>query len=200
MFKKLILIFSIFCLNHSLAQVALMDSVALAMYPVYYDLNEALQNPEDVIKLSLRKKHYKSFPKQVLLFKNLQYLDLSKNTIKELPDSIVTLTQLQYLIVSKTGLETLPRNIGEMKNLRHLNVNQNELGVLPYSFGDLENLEVADLWSNNLQYFPESMEKLKNLKWMDLRNILIPRDHQEKIQAMLPDTKIEFSPPCQCAW
>ncbi|MDI1354614.1 MAG: leucine-rich repeat domain-containing protein [bacterium] len=182
------------------AQPALMDSVTLALYPTYFDLSEALQNPDEVIKLNLRKKKLKEFPKEVLLFKNLQYLDLSRNDIKTLPDSIVVLTQLQYLIVSRTGLETLPRNIGGLKNLRHLNVNQNSLGVLPYSFGDLENLEVADLWSNELEYFPESMSKLKNLVWMDLRNILIPAANQEAIQAMLPDTKIEFSPPCNCSW
>jgi Leucine-rich repeat (LRR) protein len=200
MIRKSLLILFLFCLEVAGAQTVLMDSIALALYPTYYDLTEALQNPDEVIKLSLRKKKFKGFPKEVLLFKNLQYLDLSKNDIEELPDSLVTLTSLQYLIVSKTGLKTLPRNIGGLKNLRHLNVNQNELGVLPYSFGDLENLEVADLWSNNLEYFPESLAKLKNLVWMDLRNILIPAANQEAIRAMLPDTKIEFSPPCNCAW
>ena len=69
-----------------------------------------------------------------------------------------------------------------------------------YSFGDLEKLEVADLWSNNLEYFPETMSKLKNLKMMDLRNILIPQKHQDIIQAMLPNTTIYFSPPCNCSW
>jgi Leucine-rich repeat (LRR) protein len=102
--------------------------------------------------------------------------------------------------VSRTGLVALPKNIGEMKNLVHLNANQNELEVIPYSFGFLEKLEVADLWSNNLDYFPESMANLKNLRWMDLRNILIPATHQERIQEMLPECKIEFSPPCNCAW
>ena len=63
---------------------------------------------------------------------------------------------------------------------------------------DLEKLEIADLWSNNLDYFPETLAKLKNLKWMDLRNILISQKEQEKIQAMLPKTKIEFSATCNC--
>jgi hypothetical protein len=181
-------------------QAELLDSVALAMYQEYTDLEEALKNPDNVIKLSLRKKKLKEFPKQLYQLKNLQYLDLSRNSIKELPDSIVTFRNLQYLIVSRTGLERLPRNIGEMKNLRHLNVNQNEISVLPFSFGDLENLEVADLWSNNLEYFPESMANLKNLKWMDLRNILIPQNHQDNLQNMLPNTNIQFSPPCNCSW
>ena len=194
------ILFLMILLDHASAQQQLLDSISLATYQEYTDLAEALKNPDEVVKLSLRKKKLKGFPSSILTLKNLQYLDVSKNNIKELPDSIVTLKNLQYLIVSRTGLERLPMKIGEMKNLKHLNVNQNEISVLPYSFGDLESLEVADLWSNNLDYFPESMVKLKNLKWMDLRNILIPQEHQDNIQNMLPETVIHFSPPCQCSW
>jgi Leucine-rich repeat (LRR) protein len=182
------------------SQAQLLDSVSLALCQEYTDLQEALKNPDNVIKLSLRKKKFKEFPKELYVFKNLQYLDISKNSIKELPDSLTRFPNLQYLICSKTGLERLPKNIGQLKNLRHLNVNQNEIEQLPYSIGDLENLEVADLWSNNLDYFPESMKKMTKLKLMDLRNILIPRSHQEIIQGMLPNTKIHFSPPCNCTW
>ncbi len=178
----------------------MLDSMQLATWQEYTDLSEALKDPDNVVKLTLRKKKYKSFPMQILQLENLQYLDLSRNKITELPDSIVKLKYLQYLIVSRTGLERLPANIGEMKNLVHLNVNQNEIEMLPYSFGDLEKLEVADLWSNNLDHFPESLSKLKNLKWMDLRNILIPKNHQDRIQGMMPDAVIHFSPPCNCAW
>lgn len=182
------------------AQSELLDSVSLATYQEYTDLDEALKDPASVIKLTLRKKKYKEFPRQLYQFKNLQYLDLSKNSIKELPDSLSTFKNLQYLIVSKNGLASLPNNIGKLKNLRFLNVNQNEIERLPYSFGQLENLEVADLWSNNLDDFPETMKDLKSLKMMDLRNILIPQNHQDLIQSMLPNTLIYFSPPCKCSW
>lgn len=182
------------------AQQIMLDSITLATYQEYTDLDEALKNPDNVIKLSLRKKKFKEFPRQLYAFKNLQYLDISKNSIKELPDSITTFSMLQYLACSKTGLKALPQDIGKMKNLKFINVNQNEIERLPYSFGDLENLEVADLWSNELEYFPESMSKLKKLKLMDLRNILIPQANQDAIQAMLPNTKIYFSPPCKCSW
>lgn len=198
---KRILISVLFSVTTGLfAQTELLDSVTLATYPEYTDLAEALQTPDQVVKLSLRKKKYKEFPKELYGFKNLQYLDLSKNLIKDLPDSIVSFKHLQYLIVSKNALETLPKNIGRLKSLKHLNVNQNEISVLPYSFGDLENLEVADLWSNNLEYFPESLSNLKRLKVMDLRNILIPQKNQDAIQNMLPETTIHFSPPCNCSW
>ncbi|MES2681774.1 MAG: leucine-rich repeat domain-containing protein [Bacteroidota bacterium] len=182
------------------AQTELLDSMTLATYQEYIDLDEALKDPDNVIKLTLRKKKYKEFPKQVYKFKNLQYLDLSKNDIKELPDSLIIFKNLQYFIATKNGLESLPNNIGKLSNLKFLNVNQNEISRLPYSFGQLENLEIADLWSNNLEYFPETMKDLKNLRMMDLRNILIPQNHQDNIQSMLPNTLIHFSPPCKCSW
>jgi Leucine-rich repeat (LRR) protein len=199
MIKKTLSILFLFIGSVCFSQ-ALLDSMTLANYAEFDDLKEALAEPDNVIKLVLRKKKYTSFPKEIYKFKNLQYLDLSKNKLKELPDSIVVFKDLQYLIVSKTGLEVLPKNIGDMKNLRCLNVNQNELTILPYSFGFLENLEIADLWSNNLDYFPETLSKLKNLRIMDLRNILIPQKNQDAIQAMLPETTIYFSPACNCSW
>lgn len=199
MIKKLCLLLFVLLSSAAFSQV-LLDSMALANYAEFDDLKEALADPDNVIKLILRKKKYKSFPKDIYKFKNLQYLDLSKNDIEELPDSIVIFKDLQNLIISKNGLKMLPKNIGEMKNLRFLNVNQNELTVIPYTFGDLERLEVADLWSNNLEFFPETLSKLKNLRIMDLRNILIPQVHQDNIQNMLPQTVIFFSPPCNCSW
>lgn len=183
-----------------IAQEVLLDSLALATHEEFTSLDSALKHPNNVVKLVLRKKKLKTFPLQVLNFKNLQYLDLSKNSIKELPDSIVVLKNLQYLIVSKTSLESLPNTIGGLKNLKYLNVNQNEIGRLPYNFGDMENLEYADLWSNNLEFFPETLKKLSKLKSMDLRNILIPQIYQDNIQSMLPKTIIYFSPACKCSW
>ena len=196
---KLIILF-LFLSSFFLAQVPLLDSLTLANYTEYTDLAEALKNPNDVIKLTLRKKKFKNFPSEIYKFKNLQYLDLSKNSFKELPDSISLLKNLQYLIISRTGIETLPASFGDLENLKYLNLNQNEIYKLPYSFGKLTKLEFADLWSNNLSYFPESLKNLTLLKSMDLRNILIPQLNQDNIQALLPKTVIYFSPACRCSW
>ncbi|MCW3077443.1 MAG: hypothetical protein JWO32_2052 [Bacteroidetes bacterium] len=197
---SIVIIVILFLQQAIFGQSQLLDSLSLAACHEYTNLDEALKNPESVVKLSLRKKKYKTFPSKLYVFTNLQYLDLSKNSIDELPDSITVFKSLQYLICSKDGLKRLPNNIGDLKNLKYLNVNQNDIERLPYSFGDLENLEIADLWSNNLEYFPETMKKNTKLKLMDLRNILIPQNHQDIIQAMLPNTKIYFSPPCKCSW
>ncbi|MEI6021998.1 MAG: hypothetical protein WCR21_12795, partial [Bacteroidota bacterium] len=80
---KIHIILFMLCYQLVQSQTALLDSVTLATYQEYTDLNAALENPYNVVKLTLRKKKFREFPKQILQFKNLQYLDISKNIIKE---------------------------------------------------------------------------------------------------------------------
>ena len=180
------------------SQTVLLDSLTLDTMHAYTNLEDALKNPEKVIKLELRKNKLKSFPMEILKFPNLQYLDLSKNSIKELPIEISQLKNLQYFAISKNSLEEFPPQIGDLSNLFYLNANQNELTAIPHAIGKLVKLRNLDLWSNNIDGFPEELKELKSLKILDLRVILIPDAQQNNIQAMLPNTKVYFSPYCKC--
>lgn len=184
------------CGLSSVAQQA--DSLTLDTMAAFTSIQQAIKQPEKVVKLILRKQKLKEFPKEILLFKNLQYLDLTKNSIKELPHGIDSLHNLEVLILSKNDLEQLPKEIGRLKMLRNLNVNQNELTSLPPEIGNLDNLEFLDLWSNNIDTFPEQIGNLSKLKVMDLRVIMIDEEEQQHLQGLLPKTKIFFSPGCRC--
>ena len=178
----------------------LLDSLALDTLTPFTSIQEAIKSPDAVIKLILRKQHLKTFPKEILLFKNLQYLDLSKNDIKEIPDGIGVLNNLQYFACYKSGVERLSPDIGKLSNLLYLNLNQNEIEVLPPQIGNLEKLEILDLWSNNLGEYPPSLSNLKSLKVLDLRAILMTDELQNKVEAMLPKAKVYMSPSCRCKW
>ncbi|MFL5766045.1 MAG: leucine-rich repeat domain-containing protein [Bacteroidia bacterium] len=180
------------------AEGVLLDSLTLDTMTAYTSLEEALKNPDKVIKLELRKKKLKKFPMEILKFKNLQYLDLSRNSIKEIPEEISQLKDLQYFAISRNSVEELPPQIGDLGNLFYLNVNQNELTGIPATIGKLGKLKNLDLWSNNIDHFPDELRYLRNLKVLDLRVILIPDAEQASIQAMLPNTKVYFSPYCKC--
>ncbi|MCU0433096.1 MAG: leucine-rich repeat domain-containing protein [Bacteroidia bacterium] len=178
---------------------ALLDSLTLDTMPAFTSLAEALKQPDKVVKLVLRKQKLDSFPQAIFQFKNLQYLDLSRNNIHEIPDSIGTLKNLQVLQLSRNKIEYIPRTIGDLSQLRILNINQNELYVIPPQIGKLKKLEVLDLWSNNITVFPDELKDISgNLKVLDLRTILINRETQDRVKAMLPHTKVYFSPPCKC--
>ena len=61
-----------FAVHKSPAQ--LLDSLTLDTMQGHVSIQEALKNPDTVIKLVLRKQHLKTFPLEILQFKNLQYL------------------------------------------------------------------------------------------------------------------------------
>lgn len=193
------LLFLIFLGDRTSAQVALLDSLTLDTLTGFTSLEEALKHPEQVIKLELRKKKLKTFPPEIVQFTNLQYLDLSKNDITEIPAGIAALKSLQYFSIARNNLVEFPAEIGELTNLYYLNANQNDLVALTPHIGKLEKLRNFDLWSNDLERFPDELQNLKRLKILDLRVIMIPDAEQARIQALLPGTKIYFSPYCKCA-
>ena len=197
-FKSILLLVLLGCFGLRAPAQRLLDSLTLDTLTAYTSIEEAMKDPDKVIKLELRKKKLKAFPPEIFRFKNLQYLDLSKNSIRELPPQIDSLKSLQILILSKNELESLPKEIGELKMLQYLNVNQNDIGSLPPQIGSLVNLKNLDLWSNDVDKFPPEMRNLKKLKVLDLRVILIPDAEQQRIQEMLPKTTIYFSPYCRC--
>lgn len=194
----MMLVLSVVFFQKSVGQTVLLDSLTLDTLTAYTSIEAAMKDPEKVIKLELRKKRLKSFPMELLKFPNLQYLDLSKNDIKDLPSEIGQLKNLQYFAISKNGLQDLPLQIGELTNLYYLNANQNDLSSLPPQIGKLTKLRNIDLWSNNIDKFPDELSNLKSLKVLDLRVILIPDIQQNNLQALLPNTKIYFSPFCKC--
>ena len=188
----------VFAFQKSNAQKVLLDSLTLDTIHAYTNLEEALKNPEKVIKLELRKSKLKSFPMEILKFTNLQYLDLSKNSIKEIPVEISQLKNLQYFAISKNNLQEFPPQIGDLTNLFYLNANQNELTSIPPAIGQLVKLKNIDLWSNDIDSFPEELKNLKSLLVLDLRVILIPDAEQNRIQGLIPNAKVYFSPYCKC--
>lgn len=198
-FFKIVFIF-LLSFSFKISNAQLLDSLSLDTMQGFTSLQEAIKNPDAVFKLVLRKQHLKSFPKEILQFKNLQYLDISKNSISELSDSIYVLTNLQYFACSKTGLKRLPKEIGKLSNLLYLNFNQNDLESLPPQIGNLEKLEILDLWSNNFDEYPSTLSGLKSLKVIDLRNILISDEVQTNLQNMMPRAKVYMSPSCKCKW
>ena len=197
--NKCLLIVLLFSFTATVGYAQLLDSLSLDTTKTFTSLEEALKEPESVIKLSLRKMKLKTFPPEIFKFVNLQYLDLSKNNIEELPPEIESLKQLQVLIMSKNKLTTTHPNIGRLVNLKQLNLNQNSIVLFPPQIGDLENLEYLDLWSNEITELPDSMEKLKKLKVVDLRVIIMTEEKQKQIKEMFPATTIVyFTPNCNC--
>jgi leucine-rich repeat protein SHOC2 len=191
----LVYLISIFSLE---TKAQLLDSLTLENTFLYTSIQEAMKEPNSVIKLELKRKKLKSFPPELFQLKNLQYLDISKNSISEIPDSLEFFENLQYFNASKNKINSMPSSIGKMKNLKWLIWNNNDISILPYQIGNLEELQYLDLWNNDLSIFPESMSKMKKLKTFDLRHILLNEQEQSRLHELLPHTVIFMDRPCNC--
>lgn len=165
---------------------------------VYKNLAQALQNPQHVYKLELKRLKNNQFPYEVFQLTNLQSLTITKSRLTSIPEQINQLKNLRYLNLSKNNLKKLPATIGDLKNLEQLIVNQNQLETLPETIGNLNKLYFLDLWSNELNDLPESLSLCENLKIIDMRGILIPDNKQIEIQKKIPQAKIYFTPGCNC--
>jgi len=195
--KFLFLIVVFLCIEDSVAQ--LLDSANLSIQKEYISITKALENPDKVYKLNLRKQKLDSIPSAVFELKNLQILVLSKNKLTELPNAIGNLIHLQIFDISANKIETIPSEIGNLTHLKELILNRNNINKLPSEFSNLYNLEYLDLWSNEIFQFPVEITKLaKSLKIIDMRVIAMNLDDQEKIRELLPYTTILFSKACNC--
>jgi Leucine-rich repeat (LRR) protein len=177
----------------------LLDSLSLDTMTACTNVQEALRDTTNVLKLDLSKQRLSEFPKEIRKLTNLQYLDLSRNKITNVPPWIGELKNLQYLILYKNKIDTLPVQIGELGHLKYLDINRTDLEVLPHSIGNLKELQTLILWSDNISSYPYELRYLSdNLKILDLRDVLVNDASETFLKTILPHTTIYFSPICPC--
>lgn len=142
----------------------------------FNSLEEAMKNPNEVVKLKLKRKKLKSFPKNLSFFPNLKELDLSKNRIQVFPKDLSSLSSLQFLNLSRNKIEIIPGHIIQMTSLVHM-----------------------DLWENLIDSIPEEIKQLKNLNYLDLRGVSMSREKHAIYNKMYGDLDLFLSPSCNCS-
>jgi Leucine-rich repeat (LRR) protein len=167
--------------------------------PVFKDLQLALKNPDEVIKLDLSKQKLSELPAEVYQFKNLRELYLGKNKFEAIPSDINKLNKLEIIDFSKNKLTALPLELFECKKLKKIIVNQNEISSIPKEIGNLKELEYLDMWSNDVGTVPEEIKWCERLKEIDFRVIEMTKVEQDRIKAIIPKVSVHFSPYCTCS-
>ena len=195
---KAIILFLILALPFT-GSCQLLDSLSLDTLTPCTNIQEALKDTANTLKLDLSKQRLSEFPKDIRKLTNLQYLDLSKNKITDIPAWIGELKDLQFLILSKNKIDSLRYQIGELTQLKYLIINRSNLETLPHTIGKLKELQTLDLWGNNISSYPYELKYISdNLKTLDLRDVLVNAASQNFLKAILPNTTIYFSPICPC--
>lgn len=166
---------------------------------VYKSLQEALQNPNEVTHLKLVRKKFREFPIEILKLKNLTHLDLSKNRIDSIPNSIKALLNLEELKLKSNNFTQFPEALCLLLSLKKLSLAENSIENIPSGISDMKNLMELDLYRNSISSISSEIKNLDSLKRLDLRMIELNDEKQERIRALLPNTKVMLTEPCNCA-
>lgn len=118
-----------------------------------YSLDEAMRNPEAVVKLSLTRRKLRQIPEEVFRFRNLQVLNLSHNRLTSLPSEIGSLPNLQTLTLSHNRIRVLPDTLRALGNLEHLYLGNNRIVEMPAWVGGLGKLRQLDLTYNPITLY-----------------------------------------------
>lgn len=89
----------------------------------YYELDEALKEPEKVVKLDIAMQKLTHISSDIGKLVNLECLDLSFNRISGLPDEFAELKKLRYLNIMGTRyLPGLPKILTKLPNLEIVDI------------------------------------------------------------------------------
>ncbi|EKR10488.1 leucine-rich repeat domain-containing protein [Leptospira kirschneri] len=185
-------------------------------------LEEAKRKSESVQILDLGMQKLTSIPEGICSFPNLTQLDLRLNSLNSLPDWIGTCKNLEQINLFGNDLATIPSSFSKLKNLKVLLVGNNDFAFLPSELlflplikilyldqnkltltetdveilASLSSLEELDLNLNSgIKMLPSNYNKLKNLnrlKRLNIKKTSLKGEDADKLQAILPNTKIDY--------
>ncbi|CAL8369041.1 unnamed protein product [Arctogadus glacialis] len=123
----------------------------------------------DTVELYLHHNRLASLPLSVLLFSNLQLLDISNNGLSVLSEDITRLTKLKTFIAKNNRLDeaSLPKEFGSMQ-LETLNFSGNRFEEIPLQCTKLRRLQSLSMGGNRLRSIPAEIEDLTSLELLYL--------------------------------
>lgn len=154
----------------SIAEQHWKDTITTQNLKEVFSISKALENPESVYKLNLRRKRIKSIPPEIGKLKNLEVLIISGSTIKSLPKEIENCKKLKSIIANSSQLEELPSSLENLKNLRTLKAGYCNLKSIPKEIGNIKSLWELSIGHNKIKKLPNELAELKNLTWLDISN------------------------------
>ena len=160
----------------------------------YTNIEEALKEPDKVIRLNLENQKNHDYFKVLPKFKNLEYLNLRNTDLDVVPEEILILKHLRTLDMGHNNFILLPKNFSSLKNLQELYLDEDKnfnlfegfeilsqlkhlkvlhlendgIKELPGNIGKLSHLKKLYLSENDLKTLPIEIKGLKNLNYLDV--------------------------------
>ncbi|MFN3404581.1 MAG: leucine-rich repeat domain-containing protein [Cytophagaceae bacterium] len=120
----------------------------------YTSLEEALKEPEKVIKLDISMLKLTAVPPEIGKLVNLECLDVSFNRISTLPVEIANCKKLRFIDLSGTNyMSKLPQVLTQLPNLEAINISDHKFWK-PAQFDEAQKLlpKVKMILENEIQY------------------------------------------------
>lgn len=112
--------------------------------------------------------------------------------LTEVPAQMCELTELSLLIIRNNKVETISPDIKKLTGLTKLDLTGNNIKTIPAEIGQLTELKTLNLSKNPLTSIPDEIANCTNLKSLTLKETNLSKEEQEKLERLLPDTKIKF--------
>lgn len=131
-------------------------------------LEQAMEDPEAVTRLSLADRGLTELPPQVLEMENLEELILYGNRLSTLPPGLSRLQNLRKLDLTRNRFAKLPAVVTELRDLEELQLFGNRLTTLPAGIGRMKKLVQLNLMFNPIERLPEEIGDLAELRYLRL--------------------------------
>lgn len=164
---------------------------------MYYSLDEALANPNNVYMLNIditdpEQKKMIDLPQSLSNLHNLQLLSLRRHQLDSLNNAILELKNLEVLKLDGNKFKDFPVIICKISKLKVLTLKLNQIDSLPNEISALKNLKVLNLANNNFKKLPPAICTLEKLEVLNLANNPIPDSIKCQIAKTLPGIEIIF--------
>lgn len=140
---------------------------------IYRSLADALNEPLNVVNLSLCYNDLRTLTPRIAELKNLERLDLYSNRLESIPEEITMLSKLQVLNLGANPMldwEDTFLKLAALPALRSLHISDNKLTELRAEMVLLENLVEVNLDGNEIVTYPGVLEYLDNLQVIQISN------------------------------
>lgn len=142
------------------------DDIKIA--PWFTSLDEALRQPDSVVKLDLSDQDLNALPAAVLELRELRLLLLNNNRLVSLPADLGRLAKLSELELNHNALTTFPRSLLDLAALNELELSGNRLDALPADLDRLAGLTELELLDNQIADLPPALGRLAHLEELKL--------------------------------
>lgn len=142
----------------------------------FSSLSDAIQNPKNCKKLSLRFIEYNLKDKGAIFsqFINLRTLEIQADSSIynlddfELPEEIASLKKLKKIWLLNLPFRTFPEWLTQIKSLKYLMVRGNDIDSIPDTIVQLNNLKTLRIENCELKKLPKTLNQMSSLRFLGL--------------------------------